>query len=98
MNWIVIGVILLAWGVLLAVMFAALMKRDKCPECGGEQIQSVDLRTSTIEVEGETIPAAWMYRRCRDCGARLKWDIGENKWVELDPGEWNDVVDEQASR
>lgn len=98
MNWILMAVILLAWAVLFAVMLGALMKRDKCPECGGDRIVSVDLRTSTIEVDGETIPAAWMYRKCRNCDARLKWDIGENKWVELDPGEWNDVVDEQASQ
>ena len=84
--------ILLVWVALIAMMVRAVLNTPSCPECGSDRIESVDMRTSTIEIDGETVPAAWMYRRCRDCSARLKWNIGQDNWVELEPGEWDDVV------
>ncbi len=92
MFYILAAVILLIWVALIAMMVRAVMSTPSCPECGGTSIQSVDIRTSTIVIDGAKVPAAWMYRRCRDCGARLKWDVGQDKWVELEPGEWDDVV------
>ena len=93
MIYILTSVVLLVWVVLIAMMVHALLSTPKCPECGGKTIDSVDLRTSTIVIDGEKRPAAWMYRRCRGCSARLKWDIGQDKWVELEPGEWDEVID-----
>lgn len=93
MTYFLSALILVAWVVLIAIMVRAFVSSPSCPECGGERIESIDLRTSTITVEGETVPAAWMYRRCHSCGARLKWDIGQDQWVELEPGEWDEVVE-----
>lgn len=93
MVYIITTLILLAWVVLIALMVRAVLSTPSCPECGGDQIESVDMRTSTITIDGEKVPAAWMYRRCHDCGARLKWDIGQDQWVELAPGEWNEVIE-----
>ena len=92
MVYILTTLILLVWVVLIAVMVRAVMSTPSCPECGSEKIESVDLRTSTIKIDGETVPAAWMYRRCHNCGARLKWDIGKDSWVELERGEWEEVI------
>lgn len=92
MTYIVTSLLLLAWVVLIALMVRAVLSTPKCPECGGERIESIDMRTSTIVIDGNKVPAAWMYRRCRDCSARLKWDVGQDDWVELEPGEWDDVV------
>lgn len=84
--------IFVVWVVLIGLMMRRVLSKPNCPECGGERFDSVDMRTSTLRVDGEKIPAAWMYRRCKGCQARLKWDVGQNKWVELEPGEWEDVV------
>lgn len=92
MVYILTTVILLVWVVLIAMMIRAVLKTPTCPECGSDRMESVDMRTSTIMIDGAKVPAAWMYRRCRDCTARLKWDIGQDRWVELEPGEWDDVV------
>lgn len=93
MFYTVLALVVVAWIVLLALMIRAILDTPDCPECGGDHIESIDLRTSTITVDGETVPAAWMYRRCHDCGARLKWDVGKDDWVELEPGEWHEVVE-----
>lgn len=92
MVYILTIAILLVWVVLIAMMVRAVLKTPSCPECGSDRIESIDMRTSTIKIDGEKVPAAWMYRRCRDCTARLKWDIGQDTWVELDPGEWDEVI------
>lgn len=93
MVYIVTTLILVVWAVLIAMMVRAVLSAPTCPECGGDHIESIDLRTSTMVIDGEKVPAAWMYRRCHDCAARLKWDIGKDQWVELEPGEWAEVVD-----
>lgn len=92
MVYILTTAILLVWVALIAMMVRAVLKTPSCPECGSDRIESVDMRTSTITIDGAKVPAAWMYRRCHDCSARLKWDIGQDTWVELQPGEWDEVV------
>jgi hypothetical protein len=77
---------------LILLMMRQVLKKPTCPECGGSNIHSVDMCAATIVIDGEKSPAAWMYRRCEDCGARLKWDVGQDKWVELHPGEWDEVM------
>lgn len=84
--------ILFIWAVLILMMVRQALKKPLCPECGGEDFEPVEMRTALIEQDGEQIPAAWMYRRCQGCRARLKWDVGQNKWVELEPGEWEEMV------
>lgn len=84
--------IFLVWMVLIGLMMRQVLSHPNCPECGGERIRPVDMRTATLVVDGEKVPAAWMYRQCQGCQARLKWDIGQDKWVELEPGEWEEVI------
>jgi hypothetical protein len=92
MAYVLTTAILLVWVVLIAMMVRAVLKTPSCPECGSDRMESVDMRTSIIVIDGAKVPAAWMYRRCHDCSARLKWDIGQDGWVELEPGEWDEVV------
>ena len=85
--------VLIIWAVLIMVMVRQVLRKPTCPECGGQFFEAIDMRTAIIDYKGEKIPAAWMYRRCKGCKARLKWDVGANRWVELEPGEWQMVVE-----
>jgi|GEM_PF-6070053 len=92
MVYLVALAILVVWMLLIALMMRQVLSKPDCPECGSDRIESVDMRTATLLVDGQKVPAAWMYRRCHGCQARLKWDVGQDKWVELHAGEWEEVI------